>query len=139
MPQELVTWGNSTWSVGDWGLPQRTADIAVMSKNLLSYDPTSTDERISNSLRFESTAGAVQFVNENGVTIDYTVEATYEGDDFTHAHVVGSGSLNSGSQSTPTTGVVSVSEPWDKVRVRVTPQTAPSSGPVLVAKLHVHE
>jgi len=134
MPTKIVRWGTYTWGGGAWSVPEFVAEIAQMSKNILTYDPTTTDTRTSGSLSIESDSNTIQFANDNAVVVDYTIEGTYDGDDFTHAYEIATGSVTATS-----TAVEYLTNPWNQFRVSVTPQNTPSEGNVLSIKLHEGE
>lgn len=69
-----------------------------------------------------------QLVNTLDVSVDYTFEATYDGDsDWSDALTLETETASSGSVTRE-----GISEPWDKVRATVTASSSPSNGKMTV-------
>jgi len=132
MSDELQYWGSTAWGDGFWAGDTLVGYFTHMGRNVLTYDPTTTDTKNSESISYNLDSGTFHFINQNGVAIDYTLEGTYDGDDaFSDAVQIASGTLAANDTTSE-----SVSTPWDQIRVTATPQTTPSADAIFMVKLH---
>jgi hypothetical protein len=101
-----------------------------MAKDVLTYTPSDTSERVSSAVNNRTEPSVYQIGNGNTVSVNYVLEATYDTDDFSYPVEIASGSLSADDATS-----VTVSDPWDKVRAKITPSSSPGDGEIVV-KMH---
>lgn len=106
-----------------------------MAKDVIDYQPTDTSTTDSNAIVGQTDNETFQLINNTSVTVDYEFEGTHDSDgDFSDAVSLGSGSVSASS-----TARDSVSDPWDQIRVKLTPQTSPGGSSSVIVKKHISE
>lgn len=105
-----------------------------MAVDVLDYQPSSTNTKTGGAVRKVTDQNVFQLVNRTSQAIDYVFEATYAGDDFSDAVQIGSGTVSANSVAQQT-----LDYPWDKIRVKATPQTAPGGSSSFIVKEHVED
>jgi len=103
-----------------------------MANDVIDYQPSDKSTETSGAVFHNHETAVFQIVNETSVTVNYDIEGTYDGDDFSDAHTIVSGN----SVSANSVGSHVLTEPWDKIRVKTTPQSSPGGSSDVIVKEH---
>lgn len=102
-----------------------------MARDVIDYQPSDTSSNTSGAIQHNQGQVVFQFVNETAKQINYEIHGTYGADDFSDKHTIKNSSVSANSVAS-----VALNEPWDKLRVKVTPNNSPGGSSNVIVKEH---